>query len=716
MREEKGPGRKINGLFHWISEDSLVLHEVAKSAGLEGNGPRRKVSTLCMKNVESTCAYWVPLTDWKGETKYLEARGVDYIAQLPGNEEPRKWYDRFPGLAEARDIEAEEKAPIEMMIARDNWKWMTVRQASRITGRQDKEKTRNKRLLAKTQFGKRLLLLPCVEASEVIPPKEDEEEWYVEKGVSKEPTASTRMLDQEEKEDAQWIERRAQEFCGHVEVHPRRAENRRRSGAWRSRPREQVSRKLARARSTLVCMIAMLTASLVGLAGVEGFQAYDCSNSSNPVDMYSLLDLEPCPDVAMDHVVERMLHGEIVQMKRERLIRITRCHVVEFIMSQYCGWQSRAGIVRSLKFREPITVEPSACRHANKTGMIVINKKSWTVQMGAIRSYSDFLEGSLDLGHNCQVGTHTHGGVVLDLQTTQSVLEVLGRMEWARVNEVSGMITTTSGLITPVTDRSMMDTQDGTCVWEYSQEDCPDSIVQLYLGSIKVLSNSSTSYMGGLAIMEGSEKDQVAGLELTESFLLCGRAAMCTHIKNIVIFFHPMSGIQVASGKFSTATGEAEVTRLESEVSFLQVKATMSLKERIRQVKAEICDNRRQIAHVRLESLAGAENPYILMQVFGRGHQITKNGATVYVTKCQAVEVVPRQHTECTNEIPVTFNETEVFVDPISLVIKTAAAPVRCNDIAPPRWKLGGKMVLQFSCLEGLRRAIQTARGPGQGQ
>ncbi len=66
---------------------------------------------------------------------------------------------------------------------------------------------------------------------------------------------------------------------------------------------------------------------------------------------------------------------------------------------------------------------------------------------------------------------------------------------------------------------SLMDTQDGAYVWEYSQEDCPDSIVQLYLGDIKVLSNSSSSYVGGLAIVEGSEKDQVAGLELTESFL-----------------------------------------------------------------------------------------------------------------------------------------------------------------------------------------------------
>jgi hypothetical protein len=214
MREEKGPGRKINGLFHWISEDSLILHEVARAAGLEGRGSARRVNSLRMKDMESTCAYCVPLTDWKGEVKYLWARGVDYIAQLPGSEDPRRWYDRFPGLAEARDAEAEEKAPIEMMIAKDNWKWMPVRQASRLTERQDDAKIKDRRLMARTQFGKRLLLLPCVEASEVIHPEEDDEEGYTERGVSRDPMATTRMLDQEEKEDALWIERRVYKFCG----------------------------------------------------------------------------------------------------------------------------------------------------------------------------------------------------------------------------------------------------------------------------------------------------------------------------------------------------------------------------------------------------------------------------------------------------------------------------------------------------------------------
>jgi hypothetical protein len=186
MQEEKGPGRKIIGLFHWISEDSLILHEVARATGLEGRRPVRRVNFLCMRNVESTCAYWVPLVDWKGETRYLGARGVDYIAQLPGNEDPRKLYDRFPSLAEARGMEAEEKAPIEIMIARDNWKWMPVRQASQLKERQDKAKIRDKRLLARTQFGRRLLLLPCAEASEVIPPEEEDEDWYTD------PTAGPR--------------------------------------------------------------------------------------------------------------------------------------------------------------------------------------------------------------------------------------------------------------------------------------------------------------------------------------------------------------------------------------------------------------------------------------------------------------------------------------------------------------------------------------------
>jgi hypothetical protein len=122
----------------------------------------------------------------------------------------------------------------------------------------------------------------------------------------------------------------------------------------------------------------------------------------------------------------------------------------------------------------------------------------------------------------------------------------------------------------------------------------------------------------------------------------------------------------------------------------MQVRASMSMKEKLRQVSGAICENRRDIARTRLEAIAGADNPYSLISTFGRGHLAIKAGGAVYVTRCSPVEVVPRTHPNCTEEIPVSINSTDAFVDPISYVIKSAGSPIHCNDVAPPRYKVGG--------------------------
>jgi hypothetical protein len=64
--------------------------------------------------------------------------------------------------------------------------------------------------------------------------------------------------------------------------------------------------------------------------------------------------------------------------------------------------------------------------------------------------------------------------------------------------------------------------------------------------------------------------------------MLCGRAAQMTHIKNTAAFFHPMEQIEVVSRKFNSVTIELEFTRLESDLSFLQVRSTTMLQETIR--------------------------------------------------------------------------------------------------------------------------------------
>jgi hypothetical protein len=303
-----------------------------------------------------------------------------------------------------------------------------------------------------------------------------------------------------------------------------------------------------------------------------------------------------------------------------------------------------------------------------------------------------FLSGGLDTESSCEVGMVTlRDGKVLSGLASQGLYDITLREEFARMNELTGSLMLTSGVQVSAADRSISDSLEGTVVWEYDPKECPQTIVKLYKGMMKAYVNQSNTCEGSTVVVEHQDKDHAAGLELAESFILCRHQAFRTHIKNIAVFVHKDDRMEVAQGRFSNKEGEAVLTGLDSGMSFMQVRASMSMKEKLRQVRGAICENRRDIARTRLEAVAGADNPYSLISIFGRGHLAIKAGGAVYVTKCSPVEVVPRIHSNCTEEIPITINGTEAFVDPISYVIKSAGSPIHCNDVAPPRYKVGGK-------------------------
>jgi hypothetical protein len=93
--------------------------------------------------------------------------------------------------------------------------------------------------------------------------------------------------------------------------------------------------------------------------------------------------------------------------------------------------------------------------------------------------------------------------------------------------------------------------------------------------------------------------------------------------------------------QFKDKGSDIDMTRLESGMSILQVKSSMTMKEKLRQVRSAICVNRREIAHTGLEALAGADNLYSLIAIFGRVHLAIKAGGAIYVTRCTHVEVMP---------------------------------------------------------------------------
>jgi hypothetical protein len=149
---------------------------------------------------------------------------------------------------------------------------------------------------------------------------------------------------------------------------------------------------------TMMMMTMMACAMIV--TPVTAFMAYDCSNSSNVVEAYSLLEPAPCHASGFEHRYERIISAEIIQQKRERTVPVFRCHVLESVFSQYCGHSSAAGVTRYLKFREPLLVNPTDCAAAkDKNGNITINGKVFSARIGSRTSHSFFMAGSLDAKH-----------------------------------------------------------------------------------------------------------------------------------------------------------------------------------------------------------------------------------------------------------------------------------------------------------------------------
>ncbi len=155
---------------------------------------------------------------------------------------------------------------------------------------------------------------------------------------------------------------------------------------------EEIKRRKGREAGRLPLVLMLLCLS--GQA-VEGFTAYDCSNRSNIVESYSLLEPDVCANMGKEGDVETTAYGEIVQIKQDRMISVFRCILIETIISQYCGMFSAAGVARYIHFREPRTLEAWECCQARKSGKI-INGRTFQGKIGATASHSMFLAGGLD--------------------------------------------------------------------------------------------------------------------------------------------------------------------------------------------------------------------------------------------------------------------------------------------------------------------------------
>ncbi len=111
---------------------------------------------------------------------------------------------------------------------------------------------------------------------------------------------------------------------------------------------ELIRKRMRRGMELMLKPLWMLMCLMVSSA--DAFTAYDCSNSTNVVEAYSLLEPDTCANMGKDGEVETSVYGKVAQVKQDRMIPVFRCMVIETLVAQYCGMFSAAGVKRYIRF------------------------------------------------------------------------------------------------------------------------------------------------------------------------------------------------------------------------------------------------------------------------------------------------------------------------------------------------------------------------------
>jgi hypothetical protein len=286
-----------------------VTHTAAEKAGLKRvRQPSAAIAGLSGGCTMADSYYMVPVGDRDDKVQSVKAMGVDRITALAAMDAPTDIERRLPQAEGFERKLARPAGDVEMLIGMDNQGWMPKHVgSSQVEGD-------NLRLM-QSVLSPRCILMGNAKAAD--------------------PGDGTQ---------------------GSAGDRPRGS-------------RQPSGKKLGlRLADGVQVMMAMMLVMLVGMPECTAFRAYDCNNQSSQIEQYSLLDPEPCGNMEKVHAIERELYGEIVQIKKERLVQVTRCTATQTIKSTYCWFQSRSGPERYKKFHEPIVIEPADCRLAAKTG------------------------------------------------------------------------------------------------------------------------------------------------------------------------------------------------------------------------------------------------------------------------------------------------------------------------------------------------------------
>lgn len=436
-------------------------------------------------------------------------------------------------------------------------------------------------------------------------------------------------------------------------------------------------------------MMTNLLTALVWMTTVRAFGVYDCRDNLTVFTAIDLNEPQPCPEADKIFKTTREVRVQIVQTETNRPVKAFQCQVAVSKEVCRCGLDSINYGCQWPVLYEPVALVPEQCRKAVNRGHMAAAGRRLNITVGQPGKLQYYSHGDLDTEGNCHSRSFTSGGIQFHRSYERTTVDYHVRLIRGRLDTSTQMVQFTNGIIAKYKDEVAVDGEQGTMVWTAEEAPCHETISEVYLGEaqqhLKELEPKDSR--GSLVVVEKPATGQYAGLVLQTPTSICAVHGYATQIKGLVVIIlregdSPLPQATFRDHVYSTAAHQ------QAQLAYLHIGTTMGADERFAALWTQICEVERKGLFGRLQAIAGAANPYSLLDSHGPGHTVITAGAVAYVADCARKEATLREYHNCTEEIPVAVEGENAFADPLTMILRTYPTVIPCDDVLPVRWRI----------------------------
>jgi hypothetical protein len=421
---------------------------------------------------------------------------------------------------------------------------------------------------------------------------------------------------------------------------------------------------------------------------VDALKAYDCNHDFANITAIDLTGIADCPIVEDSNIKVDSVMVQVIQEKQWVERHVYHCSISMTTLIYHCGMHSHMSLVNSGYSTLILPISHETCMDIYKTntyhyGIAIISG----LQSNSTSSHTLTLAGQTSNDGSCKgqsyaIPGNSYDNVVVIGSFTITLKDYNALYEIKQDNMVLG-----DGTICKIYEHECIHSVYGYTFWEMGDNDkCHDTSRDVLYEGIATITYKDDIYEKS-SVITVNRDNHLFSLVVIKPGHVCHQKAYITDHSRIFVIKQETYGFYFKPS-YSNPRNIDLTMYMNSKLTY----AVGHIETQIKNVYTELTTRDCMIERSSLYNkiMIARHHPLSLGNIITdeRGYMNIIAGEVMYVIKCQPVEVILRKIDYCSTNLPVTYKNSSMFMEPVAHILTNTSMQVPCSDIIPVMYNL----------------------------